>query len=50
MANKETAEAVTLGYNLGPITTSLTWAQLRDARGVSGNDTDIALVRAGVKF
>jgi hypothetical protein len=50
MTNKETAEAVTLGYNLGPITTSLTWAQLRDARGVSGNDTDIALVRAGVKF
>jgi len=50
MAKKETAQAVSVGYNLGPITTSLTYAQLRDARGVNGNDTDIALVRAGLKF
>ena len=40
----------TIGYNLGAVTLSATYAEIQDARGVSGNDSDIVLVRAGTRF
>jgi hypothetical protein len=50
MAVKEKARSVSIGYNLGAINTSITYAELEDARGISGDDAKIALARAGVKF
>ena len=50
MANDEKIKSLTVGYNLGAITMSATAAKLDDARGVSGNDSDIVLVRAGTRF
>ena len=50
MATDEKIKSLTVGYNLGAITMSATAAKLDDARGVSGNDSDIVLVRAGTRF
>ena len=50
MAADEKIKSLTVGYNLGAITMSATAAKLDDARGVSGNDSDIVLVRAGTRF
>jgi hypothetical protein len=50
MANDEKIKSLTVGYNLGAITMSATAAKLDDARGISGNDSDIVLVRAGTRF
>jgi hypothetical protein len=50
MPVKEKARSVSIGYNLGAINTSITYAELEDARGISGDDAKIALARAGVKF
>ena len=50
MPNDEKIKSLTVGYNLGAITMSATAAKLDDARGVSGNDSDIVLVRAGTRF
>ena len=50
MPTKEKASSVSIGYNLGAINTSLTYAELSDARGIAGEDAKIALARAGVKF
>jgi hypothetical protein len=50
MPTKEKASSVSIGYNLGAINTSLTYAELSDARGIAGDDAKIALARAGVKF
>ena len=46
----EKIKSLTVGYNLGAITVSATVAELESARGVSGNDSDIVLVRAGTRF
>jgi hypothetical protein len=40
----------TIGYNLGAVALSATYAEIQDARGVSGNDSDIVLIRAGTRF
>lgn len=50
MASDEKIKSLTVGYNLGAITMSATAAKLDDARGESGNDSDIVLVRAGTRF
>jgi len=50
MTTDEVATAYSIGYNLGAINSSLTYAKLSDARGVAGNDSDILLVRTGIKF
>ena len=50
MTSDEKIKSLTVGYNLGAITLSATAAKLDDARGVSGNDSDIVLVRAGTRF
>ena len=50
MTTDEKIKSLTVGYNLGAITMSATAAKLDDARGVSGNDSDIVLVRAGTRF
>jgi hypothetical protein len=50
LAADEKIKSLTVGYNLGAITMSATAAKLDDARGVSGNDSDIVLVRAGTRF
>jgi hypothetical protein len=50
MRNDEKIKSLTVGYNLGAITMSATAAKIDDARGVSGNDSDIVLVRAGTRF
>lgn len=50
MAADEKIKSLTVGYNLGAITMSATAAKIDDARGVSGNDSDIVLVRAGTRF
>ena len=49
-ARDEKIKSLTLGYNLGAITLSATVGELENARGVSGNDSDIVLVRAGTRF
>ena len=50
MPGDEKATAFTVGYNLGAINTSLTYAQAKDIRGVEGVDSDIFLARAAVNF
>lgn len=40
----------TIGYNLGAVTLSATYAEVKDARAISGNDSEIVLVRAGTRF
>ena len=50
MVSDEKIKSLTVGYNLGAITMSATAAKIDDARGVSGNDSDIVLVRAGTRF
>ena len=50
MTTDEKIKSLTVGYNLGAITMSATAAKIDDARGVSGNDSDIVLVRAGTRF
>ena len=50
MTTDEKIKSLTVGYNLGAITLSATAAKLDDARGVTGNDSDIVLVRAGTRF
>jgi len=40
----------TIGYNLGAVTLSATYADVQDARGIAGNDSDIVLIRAGTRF
>jgi len=50
MATDEKIKSLTAGYNLGALTVSATVATLENARGVSGNDSDIVLVRAGTRF
>ena len=50
MPGDETSTAFSVGYNLGAINTSLTYAQAKDIRGVSGVESDIFLARAGVNF
>ena len=50
MVSDEKIKSLTVGYNLGAITMSATAAKVDDARGVSGNDSDIVLVRAGTRF
>jgi len=49
-ATDEKIKSLTVGYNLGAITVSATVAELESSRGVSGNDSDIVLVRAGTRF
>ena len=50
MATDEKIVSGTIGYNLGAVTLSATYAEIQDARGVSGNDSDIVLIRAGTRF
>ena len=50
MTTDEKIKSLTVGYNLGAITMSATAAKIDDARGVTGNDSDIVLVRAGTRF
>jgi len=50
MATDEKIVVGTIGYNLGAVTLSATYAEIQDARGVSGNDSDIVLIRAGTRF
>jgi hypothetical protein len=50
MANDEKIKSVTVGYNLGAITMSATAGKLENARGITGRDSDIVLVRAGTRF
>lgn len=50
MAADEKIVIGTIGYNLGAVTLSATYAEIQDARGVAGNDSDIVLVRAGTRF
>ena len=50
MAADEKIVSGTIGYNLGAVALSATYAEIQDARGVSGNDSDIILVRAGTRF
>ena len=50
MPGDEKATAFTVGYNLGAINTSLTYAQAKDIRGVEGVESDIFLARAAVNF
>ena len=50
MAADEKIKSLTVGYNLGAITVSATAAQLEDARGIAGRDSDIYLVRANTRF
>jgi len=50
MAADEKIVSGTIGYNLGAVTLSATYAEIQDARGVSGNDSDIVLIRAGTRF
>jgi len=40
----------TIGYNLGAVSLSATYADLQDARGIAGNDSEIVLIRAGTRF
>ena len=40
----------TIGYNLGAVSLSATYAEVQDARGIAGNDSDIVLIRAGTRF
>ena len=49
-ATDEKIKSLTVGYNLGAITVSATVGELENSRGVSGNDSDIVLVRAGTRF
>ena len=50
MISDEVATAYSIGYNLGAINSSVTYAKLNDARGVIGVDSDVLLVRTGIKF
>ena len=50
MPGDEKATAFTVGYNLGAINTSVTYAQAKDIRGVQGVESDIFLARAAVNF
>jgi len=50
MATDEKIISGTIGYNLGAVTLSATIAEIQDARGVAGNDSDIVLIRAGTRF
>ena len=50
MTTDEKIKSLTVGYNLGAITMSATAAKIDSARGVTGNDSDIVLVRAGTRF
>ena len=50
MPSNEKATSLTVGYNLGAINTSVTYAQVKDIRGVHGVDSDIFLARAAVNF
>jgi hypothetical protein len=50
MPTDEKIVSGTIGYNLGAVTLSATYAEIQDARGISGNDSDIVLVRAGTRF
>jgi len=50
MSTDEKIVSGTIGYNLGAVTLSATYAEIQDARGVSGNDSDIVLIRAGTRF
>jgi len=50
MAADEKIVSGTIGYNLGAVALSATYAEIQDARGISGNDSDIILVRAGTRF
>ena len=50
MPANEKATSLTVGYNLGAINTSVTYAQVKDIRGVHGVDSDIFLARAAVNF
>ena len=50
MVSDEKIKSLTVGYNLGAITMSATAAKVDDARGISGRDSDIVLVRAGTRF
>jgi len=50
MTADEDIRAVTVGYNLGAISVSATYASLENARGVNQNDSDIVLVRANTRF
>ena len=50
MPGDEKATAFTVGYNLGAVNTSLTYAQAKDIRGVEGVESDIFLARAAVNF
>jgi len=50
MPGDEKATSLTVGYNLGAVNTSLTYAQAKDIRGVEGVESDIFLARAAVNF
>jgi hypothetical protein len=50
MPSNEKATSLTVGYNLGAVNTSVTYAQVKDIRGVHGVDSDIFLARAAVNF
>jgi hypothetical protein len=50
MPTDEKIVSGTIGYNLGAVSLSATYAEIQDARGISGNDADIVLVRAGTRF
>ena len=50
MPGDEKATSLTVGYNLGAVNTSFTYAQAKDVRGVEGVESDIFLARAAVNF
>jgi hypothetical protein len=50
MPGDEKATSLTVGYNLGAVNTSFTYAQAKDIRGVEGVESDIFLARAAVNF
>jgi len=50
MTSDEKIVSGTIGYNLGAVALSATYAEIQDARGQSGNDSDIVLIRAGTRF
>jgi hypothetical protein len=50
MPSDEKVVSGTIGYNLGAVSLSATYADVQDARGIAGNDSDIVLIRAGTRF
>jgi hypothetical protein len=48
--DKEEVTMLSAGYNLGAISMSVNYADVQDAKGVAGTDTEFFNVRVGTKF